>query len=95
MASSYLIMAKRIQQAQEVSNASNGSTGYFWGPTNHIEKLLAIQTEWNADEDVSVQDKNTLDALFVTYRPQVAALLAKIDAGIAAATTLETNSAEE
>lgn len=95
MASSYLVMAKRIQQAQTVSGAANGALGYFYGQTDHIDRLLAIQEEWNSDESVDVQDKNTLDVIFVNYRPQVAALLAKIDAGIAAATTLETPSAEE
>lgn len=92
---SYIIIAKRIQQAQTVNGASQSSMHYFSGQTSSIDQLLAIQGEWNADSEVDTADKNTLDAIFVTLRPQVETLLAKIDAGIAAATTLETNSAEE
>lgn len=95
MASSYIVIAKRIQQAQNVSNASGSSLHYFSNQAAHLDTLLAIQGEWNADSEVDAADKNTLDAIFVTLRPQVETLLAKIDAGIAAATTLETNSAEE
>ena len=95
MASSYLIMAKRLSQAQEVSRASTESANYFYGQNNFLDKLLATQSEWNEDNDVDSGDKNTLDAIFVTLRPQVEGLLAKIDAGIAAATTLDNNSTEE
>ncbi len=92
---SYIIIAKRIQQAQTVNSASQSSLHYFNSQAGHIDQLLAIQEEWNGDSEVDTADKNTLDAIFVTLRPQVETLLAKIDAGIAAATTLETNSAEE
>ena len=88
---SYIVIAKRIQQAQSVNAASQGSMTYFSSQANHIDHLLAIQEEWNGDSEVDTADKNTLDAIFVTLRPQVETLLAKIDAGIAAATTLETN----
>lgn len=92
---SYITVAKRIEQARSVSQYAGGATMHFNFVTQDVDKLLAIQQEWSTDETIDVQDKSTLDAIFVTYRPQIVALLAKIDAGIAAASTLETNSAEE
>lgn len=95
MASSYIVIAKRIEQAKSVSQYAGGASMHFNFVTQDVDKLLAIQQEWSADETIDVQDKSTLDAIFVTYRPQIVALLAKIDAGIAAATTLEETSSEE
>lgn len=80
--SSYIVQAKRIQQAQQVSSASSSSESRFQGSVAEIQSLINIQDEWIGDTEVDPQDLNTLNAIFVTYKPQVENLLAKIEEGI-------------
>lgn len=82
---SYVTIAKRIDQAREVKQHAQSAENRFLGEKLHVQNLLGIQAEWHQDETVGAQDVSTIDAIFVTYRPQIAAILALIDEGIAAA----------